>query len=305
MVATEGGGEVAAVGRSKADKRFDWINAALLAVYLVLVLYPLYLIVISSFSDPNRVTSGDVWLWPKGITLEGYRRIFADSEIWRGYGNSLLYTTLGTAINVTLTLTAGYALSRHDLVGRNTFMLMIVFTMFFGGGLIPTYLLVKDLHLLNTMWALMLPNAVGAYNLIVARTFFQNGLPGELLEAAVMDGSSNTRFFLSVALPLSLPITAVMVLFYAVGHWNAFFNALIYLHDDRLFPLQLILRDILISSQVQMDMVADLNQLAEQQQAAELIKYGVIIVASVPVLVLYPFVQKYFVSGVMIGSVKG
>jgi putative aldouronate transport system permease protein len=291
--------------RSRADRIFDICNVLFLSLILITILYPLYLIVIASFSDPNYVNTGEVWLIPEGFNFNGYKHIFQDDNIWIGYKNTLIYTAVGTLISVSLTLTGGYALSRKDLVGRNFFMALIVFTMFFEGGMIPTYLLVKSLGMINTMWALVIPGAVGVYHLIVTRTFFLSTIPDELLEAAVMDGCSNTRFFVRIVLPLSLPIVAVMVLFYAVMQWNSFFPALIYLRDEALYPLQLILRDILIANEVQDQMVADLEELAEQQNLANLIKYGIIIVSSLPVLILYPFLQRYFVKGVMIGSIKG
>ncbi|CAG7648256.1 L-arabinose transport system permease protein AraQ [Paenibacillus solanacearum] len=291
--------------RTRADQAFDIFSYTLLSLLLLVVLYPLYFVVISSISNPDLVNLGKVTLYPRGVTLEGYRRIFSDATLWLGFRNSLLYTVLGTCLNVVLTLTAGYALSRNDLAGRNVFMFLIVFTMFFGGGLIPTYLLIKGLGLVNTIWAMILPNAVSAYNIIITRTFFQGSVPGELLEAAKMDGSSNTRFFLQIVLPISLPIVAVMVLFSAVGHWNSYFQALIYLKDDELQPLQIILRKILISGEAAENMVDGLVNQAEIVKMAETMKYGVIIVSSLPVLVLYPFLQKYFLKGVMIGSLKG
>lgn len=293
-----------AIRQNRSDRLFDIVNYMLLTVILLIVLYPLYFIVIASFSSPDLVKNGDVWLIPQGITFEGFKAIFADNRIWTGYGNSLLYAVLGTVINVSLTLTAGYALSRTDLVGRKILMFLIVFTMFFGGGLIPTYLLVKQLHMVNTIWALLIPGAVSAYNIIIARTFFQSTIPSELHEAAQIDGCSNTRFFVQVVLPLSLPIVAVLVLFSAVGHWNGYFSALIYLRNEKLFPLQLVLREILITNEAQ-DQAMAMSDSTKQQEVAELMKYGVIIVSSLPMLTLYPFLQKYFVKGVMIGSLKG
>lgn len=286
-----------------SDKVFDATNYILLSLLSLSVIYPLYFVAVSSFSEPN-IAGGNLLFFPKDFTLEGYMRIFEDSSIWRGYKNTILYTVVGTLINVVLTLTAGYALSRRDLYGRNLFMMMIVFTMFFGGGLIPTYLLVKKLGMVNTIWAMMIPNAVSAFNIIITRTYFQTTLPGELLESAHIDGCSDLRFFVRIALPLSMPIVAVMGLFYTVSHWNAYFNALIYLKDYELQPLQIILRNILISNQVSEMFVEEIHDMAQQQRVLELMKYGVIVVASLPVLVLYPFLQKYFVKGVMIGSIK-
>lgn len=293
--------------QSRIDKTFDWINISILSIILLCVLYPLYFIVISSISDPDAVNAGEVFLVPIEMSFSGYERIFQDDTLWRGYKNSILYTVLSTVTSLALVLTGSYALSRKDLLGRNFMMFAIVFTMFFQGGLIPTYLLVKDLGMINTMWALFIPNMVGVYHIIVTRTFFQSTIPHELLEAAKVDGCSNTKFFFRIVLPLSMPIIAVMTLFNAVREWNSYFPALIYLRDESLYPLQIVLRNILISSKVTEDMMlgTDEDELAEMRRAADMIKFGVIIVASVPVLIMYPFVQRYFVKGVMIGSIKG
>lgn len=296
------------IPRSRKDKLFDFVNYGLLSIILVLILYPLYLIVISSFSDPIVVNAGKVWLWPKDFTLKGYEILLENAEVWKGYVNSFLYTILSVLIGGSLVLTAGYALSRKDLVGRNFFMFMIVFTMFFSGGLIPSYLLVKDLQMMNTIWAVIIPSAVSAFHIIVAKTFFQSTIPEELMEAAKMDGCSTTKFFFKIVVPLSTPIIAVIALFSAVSEWNSYFPALIYLYDQALYPLQLILRSILIASQdaAQVgDGAVDPEMIAEAQHYKELVKYSLIIVSSLPVLIIYPFLQRYFVKGVMIGSIKG
>ncbi|MGC6585724.1 carbohydrate ABC transporter permease [Paenibacillus sp. FSL W7-1279] len=288
--------------RSRADRVFDLFNYAFLTLLLIVILYPLYFIIIASVSDPISVSGGKVWLFPVDFTLEGYQRIMENQTIWVGYKNTLVYMTVGTAVNVAITVTGAYPLSRKDMYGRNLFMFLITFTMFFSGGLIPTYLLVKSLGLMNSMWALILPGAVSVWNLIITRTFFQHNIPDELREAAAMDGCSDFKFFLQVALPLSKSILAVLVLFYGVSHWNSFFSALIYLRNEAQYPLQLVLRNILIQNEVQELMNLDLGA---SNSLSESIKYGVIIVASIPVLILYPMVQKYFVKGVMIGSLKG
>ncbi|HLU21728.1 MAG TPA: carbohydrate ABC transporter permease [Bacillaceae bacterium] len=296
------------IPRTRKDKLFDFVNYGLLSIILVLILYPLYLIVISSFSDPIVVNAGKVWLWPKDFTLKGYEILLENAEVWKGYVNSFLYTILSVLIGGSLVLTAGYALSRKDLVGRNFFMFMIVFTMFFSGGLIPSYLLVKDLQMMNTIWAVIIPSAVSAFHIIVAKTFFQSTIPEELMEAAKMDGCSTTKFFFKIVVPLSTPIIAVIALFSAVSEWNSYFPALIYLYDQALYPLQLILRSILIASQdaAQVgDGAVDPEMIAEAQHYKELVKYSLIIVSSLPVLIIYPFLQRYFVKGVMIGSIKG
>jgi putative aldouronate transport system permease protein len=295
------------IRRTKGDITFDFFNYTVMSIYALLVLYPLYFIIISSISDPNAVFSGEVWLWPKEITLEGYQRIFSESLIWTGYGNTILYAAAGTAISIMLTLTAAYPLSRPDFYGRNVIMVVFVFTMFFSGGLIRSYLLVKDLGMLNTIWAMVIPNAVSVLNIIIAKTFFETTIPSDLREAAFIDGCSNTKFFFKIVLPLSKPIIAVMVLFHVVGHWNGFFDALIYLNDETKYPLQLILRNILVENQVSNSaaMMMDVESYAAKQRVAELIKYGIIIVSTFPLLILYPFLQRYFVKGVMIGSIKG
>ena len=245
-----------------------------------------------------------MWLWPSGFTVESYGRVFRDDSILLGYRNSIVYTCVGTAINLVMTLTAAYPLSRRDLRGRRFFMFMVTFTMFFSGGLIPLYLLVRSLGMLNTIWALVIPNAVAVWNLIIARTFFQSSIPQSMLDAAVIDGCSNFQFFVRIVVPISPAIIAVMVLFYAVAHWNSFFEALIYIIDEEKHPLQLVLRNVLIADTADKDMVDPEDQ-ARLFQMVEVLKYAVIVVASAPLLVLYPFVQKYFVKGVMIGSLKG
>ncbi len=289
----------------KGDRLFDIVNILILTGTLLLVLYPLYFILIASISNPNNVYNGEVILIPKGITFEGYFRIFNDEGILTGYRNSIFYTFTGTLINLLITIPAAYALSRKDLDGRKTFMLFLIFTMYFNGGLIPTYLLVRKLGLINKIWAMVLPNALAVWNLIIARSFFENQLPGELREASVMDGCTDFKYFMKIVLPLSKALIAVMALFYGVNHWNAYFNALIYLREQSRFPLQLILRNILIQNDARAEMMTDISAISEQQRIADLIKYGVIIVASIPMLIMYPLLQKYFVKGVMIGSIKG
>lgn len=291
--------------KTKGDVVFDIINYSLLTICMLLILYPLYFVLIASFSDPNLIYSGEIWLFPKGLTLDGYERIFADSTIWIGYGNSLLYAVVGTAISLAITLMAAYPLARKDLIGRGPIMWFFVFTMFFGGGLIPTYLLIKDLNMINTIWALVVPGAAGVFHIIIVRTFFQSTIPDEMREAAFIDGCSNTKFFLGMVLPLSKPIIAVMVLYHVVGFWNGFFDAMIYLNEESKFPLQLVLRNILVQNQVNSNMMIDVESYAAKLRVTELIKYGVIIIASLPLLILYPFLQRYFVKGVMIGSIKG
>lgn len=287
-------------------KVFDIGVLIISAVISLLILYPLIFIVSASFSSPEKVMSGEMWLFPVDFTLDAYSEVFKDGDIWNGYKNTIFYTIGGTFINIILTTLAAYPLSRRDLPGRNIIMFIITFTMFFSGGMIPTFLVVQGLGMVDTFWAMIIPNAIATYNLIVMRTYFQTSIPWELQEAAMIDGCSNWKMLWKVILPLSKPIIAVMLLFYAVGHWNAFFNALIYLRDDKLYPLQLILREILLVSQANMtDEISSEIGLDEKMMLGESIKYALIIVASLPVLVIYPFVQKHFVKGVMIGSIKG
>ncbi|KRG16380.1 sugar ABC transporter permease [Virgibacillus soli] len=287
-------------------KVFDIGVLIISAVISVIILYPLIFIVSASFSNPEKVMSGEMWFFPVDFTLDAYKEVFKDRDIWNGYRNTIFYTIGGTFVNIILTTLAAYPLSRRDLPGRNIIMFIITFTMFFSGGMIPTYLVVQELGMVDTFWAMIIPNAIATYNLIVMRTYFQTSIPWELQEAAMIDGCSNWKMLWKVILPLSKPIMAVMLLFYAVGHWNAFFNALIYLRDDKLYPLQLILREILLVSQANItDEVSSEFGLDEKMMLGESIKYALIIVASIPVLVMYPFVQKHFVKGVMIGSIKG
>ncbi|GIP34211.1 carbohydrate ABC transporter permease [Paenibacillus sp. J2TS4] len=293
------------VKKTIEDRMFEACNYFLLTLVLVIVLYPLIFVLSASFSDPYKVINGQVWLWPQDFTLKAYSKVLQNQDILTGYWNTILYTVTGTALNLTATIMAAYPLSRKDFYGRNGIMAIIVFTMFFGGGLIPVYLLIKNLGMVNTFWVMIIPNLVSAWNIIIMRTFMQSSIPLEVQEAAAIDGCSNLQILWRVVLPLSTPIIAVMVLFYGVSHWNAFFNALIYLTDRDKYPLQLILREILIQSQMQEMLGVSEESLVAQIMDAEAIKYAVVIVANLPVLLLYPFLQKYFVKGIMIGAIKG
>ncbi|GIO52858.1 MULTISPECIES: carbohydrate ABC transporter permease [Paenibacillus] len=277
----------------------------LLGVVTLIVLYPLFFVLIASVSHPGSVIRGEVWLWPKGFSLVGYERLFGNKELLRGFMNTVMYTVAGTALNVVMTVAGAYPLSRTDFKGRHFFTFLIVFTMFFGGGMIPTYLLIKSLGLLNTFWAMIIPSAVSVWNILIMRTFFQSSIPKEVQEAAFMDGCSNIKILLKVVLPLSGPVLAVMVLFYAVGHWNAYFSALLYLSDRDLYPMQLFLREILVQNQMQEMVDISDDTLARSLMDAEAIKYAAVIVTNLPMLILYPFLQKYFVKGVMVGAIKG
>lgn len=275
-----------------------------LGIVFVIIAYPLLYVVSASLSSPLSLVNGEVWLFPVGLSFDAYVHVFENESIWIGYRNTVFYTIVGTAINLVLTVLAAYPLSRRDLKGRRILMLAIVVTMFFRGGLIPEYLVVRSLGLVNTVWAILLTNALIAYNVIIMRTFFQTTIPDELRDSAFIDGASNTRLLVSIVLPLSGPVIAVIVLFYAVFHWNDFFTALIYISDRELNPLQIVLREILIQTQTDEMIGADAG-FTERVLRGEVLKYGVIIVASLPMLILYPFVQRFFVKGVMIGALKG
>ncbi len=289
---------------SKGDRAFTIFNYIFLAIVAAVVLYPLIFVLSASLSNPEYVISGDIWLWPKEFTVEAYQKVFQNPDIINGFVNTLKYTIFGTLLNIFMTICAAYPLSRRNLKGKGFIMAFMVFTMFFSGGLIPTYLLIRDLGMINTFWVMIIPNAVAVWNIIIMRTFFQS-IPYELEESAMIDGAGNFRILWSIVLPLSLPVMAVMVLFYAVGHWNSYFQALIYLQDQDKFPLQLILRQILIQGQADDMIKATSESFLAQKLSVEGLKYAVLIVANLPMLMLYPFLQRYFVKGVMIGSLKG
>ena len=289
---------------SGVDRIFTITNYLVLTIILVIVLLPLIFIVSSSFSSPQAVMAGRVRLLPVDFSLEGYRVVFEHSKVWAGFGNSIFYTVVGTLFNVFLTIIAAYPLSRQDLVGRKVFIFLFLFTMLFSGGLIPSYLVVQKLGLLNTRAAMILPTGIGVWNLLIAITFIRTTIPRELLEAAQMDGCSDIRFLISIVMPLARPLIAILALFYAVNHWNTYFNALIYLKDQALFPLQIVLREILILNSVDASMLMDIDDLIAREGMRELLKYSLIMVATVPVLIIYPFVQKHFIRGMMIGSIK-
>ncbi len=291
--------------QSKQDIIFSIFNYSILALILLLVAYPLYFVVIASISDPTAVAMGRVTLFPIGANLDGYAEILQDEDIWTGYSNSLFYTVVGTTLNVALTISAGYVLTRKDMPGRNLIMVLFTFTMFFSGGLIPTYLTVKDYGLLNTRYVLLLLGAINVQNLIIARTSIQSNIPHGLYEAATIDGCNDFKYFFKMVLPLSKAIISVLVIYYAVSHWNQYFNGIIYVTKEELQPLQVFLSKILLAAQQSSTEDFAQDNASESIMIAESMKYGVIIVASIPVLVIYPFVQKYFMKGVMIGSLKG
>ena len=292
------------VRRQGRDVVFDAILYSICTVLLLMILYPLWFIVIASFSDPSAVAGGHVWVWPVGFTLDGYDELLKQPRVWLGYRNTIAYTVVGTLIGLAVNIPAAYALSRKDLWGRKGLMGLYVFTMFFSGGLIPIFLTVQQAGLYNTFWVLVLPFSVSAYNIIVARTFFETSLPPDLWDAAQIDGCGNLRFFFTLALPLSKAVISVIALWTAVGQWNSYFNALIYIRDENLYPLQLIMRNILITNQ-NFAALGTGEAAMIAMRRANLVRYAMIIIATVPIMCVYPFIQKYFDQGVMIGAVKG
>ena len=288
-----------------SDFLFYCITGMIITFFFLIVLYPVIFVIAASFSSGDAVTAGKVFLWPVDFSLDGYQTVFHNSQVLTGFKNSFLYTFVGTVINVTLTMCAAYALTRIEVPGINKIMFLFTFTMFFGGGIIPNYILVRNLHLMNTMWAMVLPGAISAYNLIIARTFIQSNIPKELHEAAEMDGCGDIKFFLKIVLPLSGAVIAVLVLFYGVANWNSYFNAMLYLNDKDKYSLPIVLKQILISSQIDPSTVTDPELQMQIARIANVMKYSLIVVAMVPIAIIYPFIQKYFVKGVMIGSIKG
>ncbi|MDD4743061.1 MAG: carbohydrate ABC transporter permease [Eubacteriales bacterium] len=281
---------------------FDWVMIVLI---FAIVFYPLWYTVIASFD--SDVYSTRLKIWPAKPSLEGYSAIFQYNKVWVGYKNSIVYTVVGTFISMVMTIAAAYPLSRKDLRGRTIVMFLFSFTMYFSGGLIPSFLLVADLKMLDSIWALVIPGAISVYNMIVMRTYFATSIPEELLDASRVDGCSNTRFLSAIVIPLSTPILAVISMYYAIAIWNSYFNALIYITDYKKLPLQMILREILIANQIDANMLGDYDpeSAAQLMRMQEIMKYSLILIASVPMLIIYPFVQRYFVKGVMIGAIKG
>ena len=287
------------------DKIYYGITGIVLVLFLIIVLYPLIYIVSASFSSATAVTSGRVFLWPVEPGIEGYKAVFKHPNILNSYKNSFIYTVVGTCINLAMTMIAAYPLSRRDLPHKGVFMFLFTFTMMFNGGMIPDYILLKDLKWIDTIWALVIPGAINVTNLIITRTFLMTSIPFALWEAAQIDGCSDFGYFWRIVLPLAKPVMAVITLYYAVGHWNSYFSAFLYLNSPEKFSLQLVLREILIANSMDTNMVVDVAMAEQQQNLADLLKYSLIIVSSVPVLIMYPFVKKFFVKGVMIGSLKG
>lgn len=290
---------------ARQDRVYYCFVYTLITVLTLIVLYPIIYILSSSFSSGAAVSSGKVILLPVDFSVEGYRRVFQYTAVWIGYRNTLFYTVVGTTNNVLMSMICAYPLARRDLPGRRFFMLLFVFTMYFSGGMIPSYLLMKEIGYINTIWAMIMPGAFSIYQMIVCRTFIQSTIPNDMLEAARIDGCSDFRYFINFVLPLSKAILAVMTLQYAVGHWNSYFSAYIYLTKKELFPLQIFLREILVMNQMSASDFTDEETLMIMQGMADLLKYALIVVATVPIMCFYPFIQKYFVQGIMIGSLKG
>ena len=293
------------VRRSTDDKIFYAVSYAIVGILTLLVLYPLIYIVSCSFSSANAVSTGQVVLWPVDLSIEGYKKVFENSKVWIGYKNTLIYTVLGTLINVSITLICAYPLARKTLPNRGFYTFLFTFTMLFGGGMIPTYLVMRNLGILNSLWVMVLPGALGVSQMIVTRTFLNSTIPDDLLQAAQIDGCNDFRFFFEFVLPLSKAVIAVIAMQYAIAHWNSYFNAFIYLSDAKKYPLQIFLREILIMNQIDVSDVVDPESAIAMQGMADLLKYSLIVVATVPILCVYPFIQKYFVKGIMIGSLKG
>lgn len=294
------------IKRTTAEKWFDIVNLALVTGITIVILYPLLFVVFASMSDPRLMFDSPLLLWPKGFNLESYVTVFENSDIWTGYMNTILYTFVGTFINIIMTVFGAYPLSRRRFFGKGFFTFLFMFTMFFSGGLIPSYLVNQQLGIVNTMWVLVLPGAISAFNLIIMRTYFQTRIPPELEESAYVDGCNDIRLLYKIVLPLSTPIIAVMILFYGVGHWNSYFEAMIYISDRAKFPLQLILREILIKNEFSdMLSIAVDEQYADRMIVREGLKYAVVVISSLPLLVLYPLLSKFFEKGILVGAIKG
>ena len=293
------------ISYSREDNIFNVIINVIIATLFIIVAYPLIFVVSSSISSKEAVTNGLVFLWPVDLSFEGYTAVFKKADVLIGYRNTILYTVIGTLLNIILTMVAAYPLSRKDMPFGKWLTLLFTFTMIFSGGMIPTYMLVKSLGLMNSPLVMIVVGAISAYNLIIAKSFIQNSIPGELLEAARIDGCSDFRYFGQIVLPLSKSVIAVLVLYYAITHWNAYFNAFIYLSERNYWPLQLFLREILLENQIDASQIVDPELQEAKQGMANLLKYSLIVVSTIPVMILYPFIQKHFVTGVMVGSVKG
>ena len=294
------------IKRTYGDKIFDAVNIIIMLVLLFIFVWPLWFVLIASFSNPMAVAKGEVLFLPKGITLEGYKMMLEYKSLWAGYANTILYTAMGTLINLILTVCCAYPLSTKDFLPRKVITYLLMFTMYFSGGIIPLYLVVKDVGLVNTRWAMIIPGAISFYNCLVVRSYMMNSIPGELKEAATLDGANAAQYLIKVVLPLSKPVLAVVGLYYLVGHWNDYRSALLYIYDEAMYPLQTVLRNLLSSvSYIDVEGIVDPEELDMLYKRSMQMKYCVIIAAALPMLCAYPFIQKFFVKGVMVGSVKG
>lgn len=291
--------------RSYSDKIFHVVNTAIILVLLVIFVWPLWFVFIASFSDPNLVNSGKVLIFPQGFTLGGYERMLEYKQIWVGYANSIFYTIAGTLCSMTLSICMAYPMSDKTFAPRRFLMVVFMVSMYFGGGLIPTYLLLRSLHIVNTRWAMIIPGVISVYNCLIIRSYFMNSIPGELREAATLDGANKAQYLWKVVIPLSKSVFAVVGLYYAVGYWNNYTKALYYIYNDALMPLQMVLRELLMSTKMLGDLAMDPEFMEEALEQAQMMKYCVILAAAVPMFCIYPFVQKHFVKGVMVGAVKG
>jgi len=290
---------------SSEDRRLFFIVTVVLILVAIVILYPLIYVVSASFSSGAAVSTGKVVLWPVDPTLDGYKAVFNYHKVPLGFRNSIFYTFFGTVISVIMTLMAAYPLSRKNFQGRKIYTTLFIITMFFSGGIVPFYILITQLRMINTVWAILLPGAISAYNMIITRTFFTSSIPNELLEASQIDGCSDIRYFIIILLPLSKAIIAVIALYYAVGQWNAWFNAMLFLRNPDLQPLQLVLRDILLIANINFSDIKDAATMESLLNISELLKYSLIVVSTIPIIIVYPFIQKYFIKGVLIGSLKG
>ena len=292
------------IRETKSDRVFDVVNCTVAALVLLIIAYPVWIVVISSFSDPYALMAGKVWLYPIGFSFDGYSAVFRNDQVWTGMLNSCIYTVFGTLVNMIVTILAAYPLSRKDLTIREPIALLFAFTMWFSGGLIPTYLLIRNMGLFNSRWVMILPTAMSVWNMVIVRTYFQTNVGGEILESAKLDGCDDFRYLWKIAVPLSKPSLAVVCLYYMVANWNVFMNAYLYLSKEELYPIQIVLREMLLTGS---DASTSSNAMQEgkTQITNELMKYSLVIIASLPMVIVYPFVQKYFVKGIMVGSVKG
>lgn len=295
-----------AIRPTRGDRVLDTVIIVLLILTGIVVAYPIWLVMIASISDPSYISTGQVWILPKGLNLDAYNKLWATKQIWLGYRNSLFYTFAGTSLQMAVTTACAFALSRPSLPGRRALSLYFLFIMYFSGGLIPTYFVVKDLNMVNTVWALLLPGIFGPYNLVICRSYFEHSIPEEIYESAQIEGASMFRCFLRLAVPLAKPTLAVMALNFALGHWNSYFNAMLYISDDNIQSLQVFIKRITQAAAAQVDVSsANMEAIIAQVRETQLLKYAVVVVSTLPMILLYPLIRKYFISGMMIGAIKG